>query len=595
MTTPIKLIQLAFNGGTEIDVTDADIVVLVGPNNSGKSRTLQEISMILSEQRGMAFLASQLFALSSVTFDRLMDLPEFKDWLTEHRRRFFPPNNPQEHFKTVGSGELPMTSVDHWWETPDHLGPLTPQLVRLFPPGETRNIVSATGRIEFSAVPDHPIQALLRNQTMMDEFESAFTTAFHLNPIPDGWGQNNRIRVSRDEKQNDFATTSSNGYPGDVLAARLEKLPFIENQSDGVRAYAGMLLALLAADYPILLLDEPETFLHPPQARLIGEHLGVLRREGQLVIATHSLDVLLGLLKNSDTRVMVVRLTRNGDASEARTIPPERVRSISSDALLRFSNVLDGLFHEGVVICEGDTDSLFYSAVAQHLAETEYDLSTSRSGSGLKFTANSFDTMFTHAGGKHRIAKACTALVEVGVPVRVIADFDVLDDRRTVEQIVKSLGAEYTDEIENLRSVVDKNIRGGERKPTFESAKRLIDPLLARDDNVELDKSTTQKVVKAVKLVGGWADVKKLGKSAVPHGETTVKLEALLEQLATIGLFVVPVGEVESWVPGVASSSSVWIADVIQNNSVQMAIEAGKFVHDVLGSLFANSNHSSVS
>ena len=580
MATPVKLKQLTFNGGSDIDISDADIVVLVGPNNSGKSRTLQEIVMILSDERGMQILGSQLFALSSVTFDRFMDTADFKDWLTGHRKIYLPPNNPHEHFKTVGSGEMPISVVDRWWSTQERLGPLTSQLVRLFPPGDARNFVNAVGRIDFAAAPDHPIQALLRDQNMMDEFESAFAAAFHLNPIPDGWGPNNRIRVSRDEKQSDFASRSSTGYPGDVLAARLEKLPLIEQQSDGVRAYAGILLAILAADYPILLLDEPETFLHPPQAKLLGEHLGVLRKEGQLIIATHSLDVLLGLLKKSDAKVTVVRLTRASDSSTATTIPPDRVRSISSDALLRFSNVLNGLFHEGVVICEGDTDSLFYSAVAQYLADTER-VSKAQAG-GLRFSANSFDTLFTHTGGKHRIPKACKALVEVGVPVRVIADFDVLNERSPLDKIVESLGAVYTEELESLRSGVDKNIRGGERKPTYESAKKLIDPLLARNDDVELDKKIVEKVGKAVKLTGGWENAKKLGKPAVPHGESTVKLEELLKRLREIGLFVVPVGAVEAWVPTVALYGPAWIADVIESNSLEKASDAAAFLHDVL-------------
>jgi energy-coupling factor transporter ATP-binding protein EcfA2 len=583
MATPVKLKQLIFNGGGDIDISDSDIVVLVGPNNSGKSRTLLEIVAILSNDRGNQSVKDQLFALSSVEIERYMDVDEFKEWLTGHRKIYTPKNNPQEHFKTLGSGEIRVSIVDRYWQTEELLGPLTTQLVRQFAPGDARNSVNAVSRIDFTDAPVHPVQVLVRDQNMMDEFESAFTSAFHLNPITDGWGQNIRIRVSRDENQSDFASTSSTGFPGDDLSVRLEKLPLIEQQSDGVRAYAGILLAIMAADYPILLLDEPETFLHPPQAKLLGEHLGVLRKEGQLVIATHSLDVLLGLLKKSDAKVTVVRLTRTDDSSSATTIPPDRVRSISSDALLRFSNVLDGLFHEGVVICEGDTDSLFYSAVAQHLSDTE-GKSKAPAG-GLRFSATSFDTLFTHTGGKHRIPKACKALVEVGVPVRVIADFDVLNDRSPLEQIVESLGSTYTEELEALRNTVDKEIRGREKRPTYKSVKKLIDPLLARDDNVELDKKAAHDIGQALKLTGGWESAKKIGKPAVPHGGTTKKLEELLKRLEEIGLFVVPVGAVESWVPTVALSGPAWIADVIESNSIEGATEAAQFVQRVLGSL----------
>ena len=105
---------------------------------------------------------------------------------------------------------------------------------------------------------------------------------------------------------------------------------------------------------------------------------------------------------------------------------------------------------------------------------------------------------------------------------------------------------------------------------------------MARNDDVELDKKTVEKVGKAVKLTGGWENAKKLGKPAVPHGESTVKLEELLKRLREIGLFVVPVGAVEAWVPTVALYGPAWIADVIESNSLEKASDAAAFLHDVL-------------
>jgi predicted ATPase len=65
-----------------------------------------------------------------------------------------------------------------------------------------------------------------------------------------------------------------------------------------MRSFATVLLYVLAADnHSIQFLDEPEAFLHPPQARLLGEYIARERRsKSQLFIATHSTDILDGLM-----------------------------------------------------------------------------------------------------------------------------------------------------------------------------------------------------------------------------------------------------------------------------------------------------------
>jgi hypothetical protein len=43
--------------------------------------------------------------------------------------------------------------------------------------------------------------------------------------------------------------------------------------SDGVRAFAGVLLQIYAGDPSVILIDEPETFLHPALAHRMGREL----------------------------------------------------------------------------------------------------------------------------------------------------------------------------------------------------------------------------------------------------------------------------------------------------------------------------------
>jgi hypothetical protein len=79
-------------------------------------------------------------------------------------------------------------------------------------------------------------------------------------------------------------------------------------------------------------------------------------------MATHSLDVLQGVLDAPDAEVTVIRLRREDTVNHASVLPPQRVAELWTDPLIRFSNALDGVFHRGVVVCESDGDARFYDA-----------------------------------------------------------------------------------------------------------------------------------------------------------------------------------------------------------------------------------------
>jgi hypothetical protein len=131
---------------------------------------------------------------------------------------------------------------------------------------------------------------------------------------------------------------------------RLEALPTLESQGDGMRSFAGVILATSVGRETVLLIDEPEAFLHPPQARLLGASLVEDRPEGrQIFVATHSGDVLRGVLDSNSCDIRVLRLTREGPFNRARLLHNDRIRELWGDPLLRHSNILDGLFHECVV------------------------------------------------------------------------------------------------------------------------------------------------------------------------------------------------------------------------------------------------------
>ena len=130
--------------------------------------------------------------------------------------------------------------------------------------------------------------------------------------------------------------------------------------------------AILSAGHRVILIDEPEAFLHPVLARKLGVKLTELasERDANVLASTHSADFLMGCVESGN--VNVVRLTyKKNKKATARHLPSERLREMMKDPLLRSTGVLGGLFHEGVVVCEQDSDRALYQEVNHRLLASE--------------------------------------------------------------------------------------------------------------------------------------------------------------------------------------------------------------------------------
>ncbi|HEX7165870.1 MAG TPA: AAA family ATPase [Acidimicrobiales bacterium] len=567
---PFRLRRLVFNSGDEVDVADADVVVLVGPNNSGKSRVLRETLMALSLQRQESLLPDHAYVLRDVDVSVQLSADELRVWLEENRQ-----TRIDEHqMRVVRTLNGPDHRMDHLLSSWQHarFGLLAEHLVRGLFCESRLNHLRSPARPNPGDPVDDPMQLVATSPQLLEKLRAAFYAAFKEQLILDAWGPYVLLRVTRDYCQSDFATQSDHGLAPREVVDRLVGLPTIEWQSDGVRSFAGVMLRLLTERFPLTLLDEPEAFLHPPQARLLGRYLSSFSDDGQLVVATHSLDVLLGLIEGGHGRVVIVRLSRERGVTSARVLPPERLKEIWSDPLLRFSRALDGLFHEAVVVCEGDTDSSFYSAVATKNPATDGDLTRP-------------DVMFTFAGSKHRLPLVTGALVALGVPVAAVADFDVLNDERVLSNVVRGLGATYTKTMERWRRVLDSGLRGSDAAITLTGLREGIAALLGDERGPGVNASTVRRVKELLEPHKGWRGAKKSGMAVVPHGDATVAAEELLTEMRNVGLFVVRSGAVESFVRAVPSTGSRWVVEVVEGGHLERATDAATFVADVLAHL----------
>ena len=83
MSFRFGLESITFNEGTTIDVPDQGILVLVGPNNAGKSVALREIVTRLTQRTALV----PTRVVTNVDAARDGTESELNDWLCEHAFR----------------------------------------------------------------------------------------------------------------------------------------------------------------------------------------------------------------------------------------------------------------------------------------------------------------------------------------------------------------------------------------------------------------------------------------------------------------------------------------------------------------------------
>jgi len=538
----VTIKNILFNDGSTIELGSNDIVVIVGPNNSGKSLTLRSINDKITS--GM-----QSQVIDSITITKNGDNDDLINWIESWTITRSEPLNGNIVYQSLGHALQKAEALRDW----SNQGCNLRSLARWF-----CNFISAEGRLQICNPPSniaiskdnptHPIHFLLRDdsleQTISERFKNAFgfDLVVHRNAgsiVPIHMGEKPPIYP---EKKEDRVSLE--------YVKRLEELPELHKQGDGMRSFAGLLLATSVAKESILLIDEPEAFLHPPQARLLGESLVHDRQwTRQIFIATHSSDIIRGILNAESPEVRVIRIVRNGNYNIVHQLDSTKIGELWRDSLLRYSNILDGLFHEKVVICESDSDCRFYSAVLDAVIESKNE-QTKRP-----------DIMFTHCGGKQRIPTIIKSLREVDVPVVAVVDFDIFSDEYPLRSIVQSLGAEWND-FKNDWTLLKKEV--DQKKPDLSTPELKKQILAILDDSSQPPiKQQKKKIQGLLKKTTAWSHAKTVGKSFVPSGQASRACENLLKNLQDIGLFVVEIGEIEGFYRQVGDHGPKWVNEVL--------------------------------
>jgi hypothetical protein len=345
----------------------------------------------------------------------------------------------------------------------------------------------------------------------------------------------------------------------DTYVNAVRKNPLLDEQGDGMKSYAGIIFEAIVSNLDVTLIDEPEAFLHPPQMRKLGKTLA------SEVDGTHSSDILRGFLEGSQGNVRILRISRCDEANIVMEASTDTIKSLWERPELRYSNALEGIFHEQTIICEDDSDCKLINSIADFIA-------TERQEQWL-------DTAYVPTGGKQGVSKVAEVLCKMGVPVKAIFDIDFLNDKSIVEKTVKAFGGDWIN-IEPLWKKIDAAVRSGNAAKTISEIKHNIIQIINDCDQEYLPRNEISQVLKKAKE---WDNIKQYGEIAIPNGEIQATYKTLKENLENIGIYIVPVGEIENFHPPTGLHGPKFVAKLLSTVDLgdNQLSELRKFVEKV--------------
>ena len=494
---------ITFNDNTQLQLNKSSIIVFTGPNNSGKSQVLKDVEYYFDPNyQGRQIVITNI----ECNFQGVIDETNFLN------ERFSEDAQGKYQLLEAGSA-FDIDLLQQLWKDKT----LYNGLHRLFIKRLSTEIrLTSSNALIRSCHPErHPIYKLNKNERLAEKLSAFFHQAFDVDLVVNRNEMSSiPLHIGQAPDKKSFTIETQDDYYNLV-----DQLPKLQDQGDGMRSFASILLDTFTSDYSITLIDEPEAFLHPPQAKLLGKMLAKNNPNNrQLLISTHSEDFLQGLLEADNNNVTVIRINREKNINKMSILKNEEIQKLWRTPLLRYSNILSGLFHDKVIVSESDYDCLFYQAIIDAIYESNSE--------------NAPDILFTHCGGKSRIKDVVIALKAVNVPVVAICDFDVINSSQIFKPIAKSFGLDW-------KILLHKGM------------KTIYDIMNAKENNP-------------------WDHIKKIGKAGL-LGDAPAAYDNIESICQSVGFFIVPVGEMECFDKTINKEKKEWVYQVLENYN--LAIE----------------------
>jgi energy-coupling factor transporter ATP-binding protein EcfA2 len=522
------LAEITFSGGDKVELSENEKVILVGPNNSGKSQSLREIVQICQSGN-----ANKCLVVRDLKLNKNGSSKELLAYLKANA------DLVDNHFQ-ISDYLIHELHIQFWDHNPYLINGLHVGSIKNIAANERLNICNPQDSISSGQYKTKPQHILYDDEELMERVSGLFRKAFSKDLMFDFRGGSKLpIHVGLIPKDEGVVDRVGNTY-----VSKVRENPLLDKQGDGIKSYAGILFETVASEREITLLDEPEAFLHPPQMRRLGETLSS-EVKGQLIVATHSSDILRGFLEGTQGKVRILRIQRKGDVNVIYEAASETIKELWERPELRYSNALEGIFHEQTIICEDDSDCRLINSAADYI--------------NINSKTPFKDTSYVPTGGKHGIPKVASVLRKIGVPIKAVFDIDFLSERDLVKNTVSAFGGNWT-EVEVLWERVDSAVRGGIKPKSVEDIKSEIIQTL---QNAEKEKLPKGDIAALMKQGTAWNEVKKFGEIAIPKGQAQTDYKALKSALENLGIFVIPVGEIENFCPEIGSHGPKFVTKLL--------------------------------
>lgn len=217
-----------------------------------------------------------------------------------------------------------------------------------------------------------------------------------------------------------------NSQNSSVKLTYMQNATQLRNEGDGFRSYVTILLTVMGASKPILLVDEPEAFLHPTYAMELGKQLGTMLAESDALqnafISTHSSYFLQGILDSAASGLSLIRLKRNGGNSTFNILDKDKIETLKnrSDYSPQY---IDALFSKRAILVEAPRDAIIYSAICDKISEID-------------------NPIFVSTNGKDAFKGVKEFYAASGLPCRCICDFDIINDHDKFKNLMKAFSVD---------------------------------------------------------------------------------------------------------------------------------------------------------
>lgn len=553
----VSIERIKFNDETLIDFESDDIVLLVGANNVGKSRTLKDLKDDLND------LCKPKVIVDEVTY-------KSSNFSVSQLKDYFEKNISKDSFGNynvlIDDNQFQSFNASTFTDSMDEK-----QFYKvLFSFLSTENRLNITRPMMFNTNLDN------RSLNIMKGLESDLESINTLNEVLQ-MGFEKSIEVYEDFLDGTIVKKYKIGKSEDIknvinstrrnnhnLSKEMEDLYI---QGDGIRSAFAILASLIVNNHSLFLIDEPETFLHPPQARLLAKNIVNLSNDKQCFISTHNIDFIKGVLEADSSRVKIIKIDRFENKNKFNLVDNNSVAEIANDKNLRYTNILDGLFYDRLVLCENESDCKFYSAILENLDLVKYQ-----------------NTLFCAVGGKHQFKKVVPLLKKLNIQYAIIADIDLINNKDNLRQLVNSIEDDCYNQINDYHTRFIEEFEEGMNSQIKTQAviKTEINEMFNSEKYMSDD--IARRIKESLKYISSFTLLKSGGKRILPQGECVTLFNKVKEFLNDHNVFIVECGEIERFVSDVKGHGNDWVEKTFARyNDINNPVynEAKQFIKNV--------------